>query len=244
MNEETSGAVDILRMDSPPPVPEGLKAIDSVWVWPDGISRDIMSFGKIRIQSYLKKPEVIINARKVASIVSYCTLRIFYDDRITPFETRASFAERSFKVNLRNYMKTLRFFQGIMRWFEDDAYTNLFFLDENTGELRMDLEQRNLRLHLGALTKFDQCAMEAVPAVYKRDGEIREGAMLSINRSNFSEVIRDVDVESICGLLANFSFQAETLLMITLYQQRGLWVDGSSRFGDGGSSGHMVNWSK
>lgn len=237
-----SSTVDVLRVDAPPPVPEGLKTGNEILVWPDGISRDIMSFGRIRIQSYLKKPEVIISPRKVASIVSYCTLRIFYDDRTAAFENRTSFQERSFKVNLRNYMKTMRFFQGIMRWFEDDSFTNLFFLDEHTGELRMDLEQRNLRLHVGGNTKYDQCAMEAVPAVYKKDNEIREGAMLSINRSNYSDVIRDIDVESICGLLANFSFQAETLLMINLYQQKGLWVDSASRYD--GYSGVVVDWSK
>lgn len=239
---ENGNAVDVLRVDAPPPVPEGLKMSNDILLWPDGISRDLMSFGKIRIQSYLKKPEVIISAKKVASIVSYCTLRIFYDDRSAAFDSRSSFQERSFKVNLRNYMKTMRFFQGIMRWFEDDSFANLFFLDKHTGELRMDLEQRNIKLHLGGNTKYDQCAMEAVPAVYKKDNEIHEGAMIAINRSNYSEVLRDIDIESICGLLANFSFQAETLLMIQLYQQKGLWVDASSRYG--GYSGVVVNWSK
>lgn len=239
-NQES--AVDILRVNAPPPVPEGLSHSNEILLWPDGISRDIMSMGKIRIQSYLKKPEVIISPRKVASIVSYCTLRIFFDDRSAPFDSRASFQERSFKVNLRNYMKTLRFFQGIMSWFEDDVYANLFFLDEHTGELRMDLEQRNLRLHVGGNTRYDQCAIEAVPAVYKRDNEVREGAMISINRSNFADVVRDIDIESICGLLANFSFQAETLLMIQLYQQKGLWVDASSRYD--GYNGVVVDWSK
>lgn len=74
--------------------------------------------------------------------------------------------------------------------------------------------------------------MDIVPGIYEKDGEVREGAMLAINNTANAAMLRDLDVESICGILDSFSFQAETLLLLNAYEQPHFWTDKAKRFDD------------
>lgn len=203
-----------------------------VIVWPNGLCRDIISVGRFRVQSYLKKPEVLLSSKgNTFRVVSHCTLRIMYESR--EYGQTGNLNALSFKINLRNHKQVLRFFQNIYSWFTDDAYRNLFFVDQETGQLMVNMEMRQIKLHIGGDSRYDQSAMEAVPAVYYRDNEMREGCALTINNTANSDVIRDVDVESILGILETFSFQAETLLLTQIYQRPELWITEQDRFGLG-----------
>lgn len=203
--------------------------------WPDGLTRDIISIGKFRLQSYLRKPSVITSSKSAFRVVSHCTLKLFYDVR-----NGKSMNELSFKIGLRNYGAVLRFFQHIYDWFTSDAYANLFFLEPETGRLMLDMDMRNIKEHIGGDSRYDQCAMEAVPAIYQRDQEIREGCVLTINNTANSDVLRDMDIETLFQVLKNFSFQSEALLLMTAFNQKELWETEQKRFGFSHSNGGNV----
>ena len=189
----------------------------SLMIWPEGVSREILTIGPFQFRSYLRKPEVLITTKSpVYRITTYCTLQIQYNDK--NYQVGVNPMEKAFKANLRNYMAVVNFFRTILSWFQSDKYEGLFFQDKETGRLLIDMEQRNVRAYVGGNTRFDQCAMMAVPAVYQMDAEIREGCMLTINNTKYSGMLRDVDVETICGFLSNFSFQGETLLLMQAVQ--------------------------
>lgn len=206
--------------------------------WPDGVSREIIQLGHIRIRSYLKKPEVLISSSSVYRVTSHCTLQFQYDDR--NYQKGVNPSIKTFKANLRNYMSVVTFFRKILDWFQSPSYEGLFFQDKETGQLLVDMEMRHLKEYIGGNSRFDQCAMLAVPAVFQRDSEIREGCVISINDTKYSEILRDIDIETICGFLSNFSFQAETLLLMQAIQNPAFYRKLDSASSEG--TGAKVQW--
>lgn len=193
--------------------------------WPNGISRDIITLGKFKLRSYLVKPSVLVNSGSSYKVTSHCTLTLYYAT-----QEMKNFQELSFKINMRNRMHVIRFFKSAYSWFTSDEFSNLFFYDTETHQLMLDMEQRNLKLMVGGDRKYDQAVMELVPAIYHRDGEVREGCMLTINNTAYSDILRDIDLESLLGILESFSFQAEALLLIQILSRPELWIDRTKNY--------------
>lgn len=188
--------------------------------WPSGVSRDLIQCGKFRLQSYLSTPEVLTNSKSTYRVISHCSLALTYS---TGVYTRDAFKGATYRITMRNFKQTLRFFQAIYDWFVAEPYRDIFFQDDETGRFMVDIRATQLKLHTGGDSRYDQMAMEAVPAVYQNDGEIREGCALTINNTANTGVLRDLDIESILGILENFSFQSETLLLLDILSHQELW---------------------
>lgn len=188
--------------------------------WPIGVSRELLQCGKFRLQSYLSAPEVITNSKNTYRVISHCVLMLIYN---TGTYTRDAFKGSSYKITLRNFKQTLRFFQAIYDWFIAEPYRDIFFQDEETGRFMVDIRATQLKLHTGGDNRYDQMAMEAVPAVYQNDSEIREGCALTINNTANTGILRDLDIESILGIMENFSFQSETILLLDILSHQELW---------------------
>jgi hypothetical protein len=144
-------------------------------------------------------------------------------------------------MNQRNQRKVTSFFRTILTWFESDLYKDLFILDEREGKLMVNMDFRDLKASVGSNSRYETQMMLALPAVITQDSVQNEGCALAINRTNYTCALTDSEIESILGILENFSFQQEAQLMLDLACHKELYTTEPPRYGGNGSS-HKVEW--
>lgn len=127
----------------------------------------------------------------------------------------ANFKDRTFKVTPKNHYKVMKFFNTVVGWFYDKSKNDLFVTDENNA-LIFNNDYNGLTLAIEDSYRSGKI-MQATPIVMKFDTKYYEGINLCINNIENTVSLTLFDLESILGVLQNFSWQDEILLLSNLY---------------------------
>ena len=190
-------------------------------VWPNGICRTLATINNLKIQSYMPTPSIISNATGTTIYVeANCTLSL-----ICTNSNGRSFQDRTYRVNTRNYLAVCRFFHHIYDWFTDDKWEGLFYIEKGSGQLVFNMEYQHVAEILRPVNQFSNGFLRAIPAVYnsERFGYKREGCLLYLNQSENQIMLDDYDVEAVIQILDSFSFQHETVLLMSCFNRPDLW---------------------
>lgn len=200
-------------------------------------TRTLFSGHNLKIRSFMRLPTVYFGNSTVGTITTYPVILISYDPPKTAGTQQIRPKDAQFKVNPRNMKRVTQFFKKIYSWFDSDEYKDLFIIDEREGKLIINMDFRNTMAKIGS-TKYEAQALLAVPTVVEFDSIQSEGCALAINNTSYTCPLTDLEVESILGILENFSFQAESQLLMTI----GLNKNFVTTTPQQRSSGQKINW--
>jgi len=201
-------------------------------------TRTLFSAHNLKIRSFMRVPSIYFGNSKVGMISAYPVLLFNYDPPRSVIQNNPNFKPKDaqFKMNPRNQRKVTSFFKTIFSWFESDVYKDMFMYDEHEGKLITNMDFRGVKAQIGG-TKYDAQAMLAIPTVVEFDSVQSEGCALAINNTAYTCPLPDVDVESILGILENFSFQTETQLLLQIGSRQDLITQYPDRYNSSNSGG-------
>lgn len=185
------------------------------------LGRKLMQVSKISVQSYARVPSVTAG-NTMLTIGCNPVIYIQFNPKLSYGEKRPD--DAAFRVNTRNQYRVTQFFRAILDWFEDPKYHDMFILDEESGHLLVNMEYKDLSCMVRG-SRYEPQVMLAQPAVYTHDSKEAPGAVLAVNRTNYAVCISDDDIGALYGLLNNFSFQQEALLLMGIATNPQCWVD-------------------
>ena len=126
------------------------------------------------------------------------------------------YTKATYKINPRNIYSTIKFFNNIVKWFYDDKYESLFLMGEDGNLIfNADFNKLSESTKMGA---FDNCIMQAVPAVVQYGDKLYEGIHLYVNTSNYCISLTFQEVTMLFDILKNFSFADEVTSTLTSYR--------------------------
>lgn len=181
-------------------------------------TRDVLTGRGYTLRSFMYAPVVNPSGN---SITITCTPVLFFSYRS---RTLGKDDHASFKITPRNYQRVMEFFLYIQSWFAYEKYKDLFIVDEGEGKLILNMDFQELRALING-SKYDNQAMLAIPAVVDIDSKQSPGIALSVNNTKYTMALTHEDVTEIYGVLANFNFQIEPLLLTTIGQNGNFWED-------------------
>lgn len=180
-------------------------------------SRQLFRIRNLRLSSYMRIPLVRLSNGTHFAMSCYPMLILEYDDasiRDMPFAQRSR--ECSFRINMRNQYRCVRFFANAINWFNDPEYQDLFLIDEETGRRLINMDYRALR-ELIPPTRYDTQGLLVVPAVVTiENSPTMEGVALSINNTKYTVMLTYDELIEIAGAVNFFSFQDEANLLINM----------------------------
>lgn len=187
---------------------------------------DITSFTRklyggrnLTLTSYMRAPTVGVGGK---SLIISCSpiLLLKYEMKVQYGDPKPT--DNTFKINPRNASDVIQLFSVMTRWMDPGYYSNLFIYDEHAGRLMVNMDYKDEKFLVKG-GRYDAQAMLAIPAVVDQDGEVSGGAALSINRTNYTAMLRETDIRALHGILSSFSFQTEADLLVRLGMTPQFW---------------------
>lgn len=185
------------------------------------LGRRLLQVGRFTLNSYARVPSVTAGNRM---LTIGCNPVLYIQYNIKPEYGQPMPTDNAFRVNPRNHYRVVQFFRNILDWFEDNRYMDLFILDEGSGHLLINMDYKDTNLLVRG-SRYDAQVMLAQPAVYTHDSKEAPGAAVAINRTNYAQCISDDDISALYGVLNNFSFQQEAMLLMTIATNPQCWLD-------------------
>ena len=125
------------------------------------------------------------------------------------------YTKAAYKITTRNLYDVVRFFNVIMKWLFDDKYRDLFLTnDEGDLVFNADYSKLSVSTHRG---DYDQCIMQAIPTIISIGDKKYEGVHLYINTTKYCISLTYQEVSILFGILKDFSFTEEALLLLNMY---------------------------
>lgn len=181
--------------------------------------RTIFTSYGFNIKSFMYAPTVYKGENNNQFTVSHHPVLLFQYD--LKGKDKNDHPDPTFKMSQKYQLRVTRFFTEIFNWFN---FKDLFIIDEESGKLIMNLDYKNL--YAKVRTSYtDGHIMYAVPAVCTIDSKSYPGTLLYINSTRNPVLLKEEDIENICGIISTFNFQQETLLMMYLGNHPNLWRD-------------------
>lgn len=186
-------------------------------------------------------PSVFVASKTSLTIISHPVVLFTY----TPSSSMGVEFNKAmqFKMNPRNRKNVISFFQKILNWFEDERYNDLYILDEHENKLMINMDYRGLEARTSKGSRYDPQAMMAQPAVITEDSVQSEGCALTINMTQYTCALSNTDIESLVGILEDFSFQNEAQLLLSMASHKELYTTEQPRYsGNDGTPRRKIEW--
>ena len=181
-------------------------------------TRDLLAGRGYILRSFMYAP--VVNPSGNAITIT-CTPVLFFGFRSRSL-TKTDNA--NFKITPKNYQRVLEFFLYIQSWFTYERYKDLFMVDEHEEKMILNMDFQDLKALIKG-NRYENQAMLAIPAVVDIDSKQSPGVALSINNTKYTVALTHEDITDIYGVLANFSFQMEPILLTSLGQNGNFWED-------------------
>lgn len=159
----------------------------------------------------------------VGEIKLYSSCTRFYDEQVNAhlgfvrpdFAIKLSFmhtvTKDKFKINPYNIFSVVRNFETAVMWFYDKDKRDMFYIDE-MGILQFNYDYSNVSV---LISSPDGEHIELRPTVdYTGIERGNEGIAMYINTTDTQTVMKREELEAIYVLLKEFSFQAESTLLL------------------------------
>lgn len=125
------------------------------------------------------------------------------------------FKKASFRITVRNYYDTIKFFNTIMKWLYDDKYNDLFLIGPD-NKVMFNADYKSLHTTTSTRLYEDQL-MKAVPSVVEQEGKLYEGVNIFINNTEYRISLTFEEVGMVFGILQNFNFSTEVTKLLLMY---------------------------
>ena len=122
---------------------------------------------------------------------------------------------KRFVMSYRNWSATRKCFSSALKWFEDEAYNDIFYYTAN-GNLEFNLDRQGTR-SVVELSKTSQYAMEIRPTVIENNLGRHEGISITINHKENTAFLDWQEFVLLADMVLNFNFESEALLLMQSY---------------------------
>ena len=180
------------------------------------LKRNVATFPKFRLESCMSTihlSRMKSNGKSVAEVLTmptYMPVLTFY---LTTRDGR--WEDRQIKITDRSIKRFLLTFRKSVEWFYDEEKKDLFYLDE---ENRVAFNHAYKELHEIYHDPFNpNLFLRILPAAVERNGSTCEGANLYINQLDTLVSVSRTELEDFLGVLVDFSFQQEAIVLMIAY---------------------------
>ena len=176
------------------------------------IKRTLYKTSKINIEFFMYEPRTEKYKSNYTNVINPI-LNLTYLNPSSMTEDFTTFNARTFKITPRNLYHVIKFFNTVVNWFYDKDKEDLFLINED-NELVFNSDYKSLY----AVTKKsygNNDILKAIPTVVDYNNHKYEGIYLYINENIYNIILTIDELETIFGLLKNFSFYDEIQLNLT-----------------------------
>ena len=180
------------------------------------LKRTVAAFSKIKLESCMNTIQLSrmkINGKNMSEILmvpSYLPVLTF---QLVTRDGR--WEDKQIRVTDRSIKRFTLALRRAVEWFYDEDKKDLFYRDD---ENRLAFNHAYKELHEIYYDPFNQNVfLRIIPAAVEKGGEIYEGVNLYINQIDTLVSITRIDLEDFLGIIVDFSFQEEALILMIAY---------------------------
>lgn len=180
------------------------------------LKRTVASFPKFRIESCMNTIQLSRmkttgkSNSEILMMPSYLPILTFY---LSTKDGR--WEDKQIKIIDRSMKRFILAIRKAVEWFYDEEKKDLFYRDDDN---KLVFNHSYKELHEMYYDPFNQnIFLRIIPAAVERSGNIYEGANIYINQIDTIVSVTRIDLEDLLGILVDFSFQQEAVILLSAY---------------------------
>lgn len=187
------------------------------------IKRNLFKAYGITIDSVMHLPSLLLTSQKnnSTSFIMNAFPMLIISKELKNFEN-GNLATYRFIITSRNHYKVMNFFNKTMKWFTEEKHDDLYYFEESTNNLAMDMDIAIKLSNILKDTSFKSPQlMKVTPGLYAPnkdlDGNKSPAVILALNNESNYFILPDSAFNEIFQIIFHFSFQTEMSIMLSAY---------------------------